>query len=469
MNTPWSDPRVMAVRVSHDDERGFTAALRRIGQMLGWTAPGFAAFAHVVTRRPRVVVKPNWVMHANAGAGGSDALVTSPNLVRAVVAEVVASGPASVVLGDAPLQSCDFGRLMTIGGLGAWARDLAAREPRFRGVRDYRRTICQSENGFRAVVTEDVVPSEQFIEFDLGRDSLLEPVSAAGAPFRVTQYDPRRLARMHRSGRHCYLVARDFIDADLVVNLPKLKTHRKAGLTAAIKNLVGINGNKEYLPHHRRHSPDRGGDCYPTRSAVKAMLELAFERVDMASSLAAARTWQIAAGVLSRALALTGDEIGVEGSWSGNDTVWRMSLDLNRILLYGRADGTLSDTRQREVVHVVDAVCAGQGDGPLAPEPLPLGVILGAGNAAAADWVAARLLRYEPDRIPIVREAFGRFRWPVSPFEPTSVSLAGDLGHGLAHTLLDGQGDGPAVRHPAGWRDAAVSAPHVATAVEASR
>jgi hypothetical protein len=260
---------------------------------------------------------------------------------------------------------------------------------------------------------------------------------------------------MHGPGRHCYLVARDFIDADLVVNLPKLKTHRKAGLTAALKNLVGINGNKEYLPHHRRHAPEQGGDCYPTRSAVKAMLEHAFERIDMAPSPAAARPWRLAVRVLSRALAATGDEIGVEGSWSGNDTVWRMSLDLNRILLYGRADGTLSDTRQREVVHVVDAVCAGQGDGPLAPEPLRLGLVLGAGNAAAADRVGASLLRYDPARIPIVREAFGRFRWPVTPFQPTAVCLAGDPGDGDAHALLAGQGDGPAVRHPAGWRDAA--------------
>jgi len=30
-----------------------------------------------------------------------------------------------------------------------------------------------------------------------------------------------------------------------------LKLHRKAGITCALKNLIGINGNKEYLPHHR--------------------------------------------------------------------------------------------------------------------------------------------------------------------------------------------------------------------------
>ena len=28
------------------------------------------------------------------------------------------------------------------------------------------------------------------------------------------------------------------------------------------------------------------------------------------------------------------------GNWSGNDTCWRMALDLNRALLYGNPDGT---------------------------------------------------------------------------------------------------------------------------------
>ena len=55
-----------------------------------------------------------------------------------------------------------------------------------------------------------------------------------------------------RRGRHRYLVARELIEADVVFNVPKLKTHKKAGVTGALKNLVGINGHKAYLPHHRK-------------------------------------------------------------------------------------------------------------------------------------------------------------------------------------------------------------------------
>ena len=74
------------------------------------------------------------------------------------------------------------------------------------------------------------------------------------------------MRRTHAPGRHQYLVAREVIEADVIVNLPKLKTHKKAGVTCALKNLIGINGNKEYLPHHRVGGAERGGDCYPAAS-----------------------------------------------------------------------------------------------------------------------------------------------------------------------------------------------------------
>jgi hypothetical protein len=263
------------------------------------------------------------------------------------------------------------------------------------------------------------------------------------------------MARTHAPGRHRYLVARQVMEADVVINLPKLKTHKKAGITCALKNLIGINGNKEFLPHHRVGGAGAGGDCYPGASPVKRLLERTLDVQNSTRVPSVARACDGVARVLSFAAARSGDGLGVEGSWSGNDTLWRTCLDLNRILLYGRPDGTLADVPQRRVIHLVDAVVAGQGDGPLAPRPLPLGLLLAGGNAAAVDHVGARLLRYDPARIPISREAFGAFRWPLADFRAADVALAGDLGTGPADLLIDPDYD---VLHPLGWRDAAASA-----------
>jgi hypothetical protein len=81
---------------------------------------------------------------------------------------------------------------------------------------------------------------------------------------------------------------------------------------------------------------------------------------------------------------------GVEGSWHGNDTVWRMSLDLQRLLRYGRVDGTMGDAPAREIVTVTDAIIAGEGEGPLASTPYPLGLLTLAPAAVGGSTPAAR-------------------------------------------------------------------------------
>src|SRR5687768_17691117 len=99
------------------------------------------------------------------------------------------------------------------------------------------------------------------------------------------------MAKTHGKGRHRYLVAKDVLDADVVINLPKLKTHRKAGVTCALKNLIGINGNKEFLPHHRVGGAEAGGDCYPGSSRTKRALEFVLDRENASTSYRTARVW----------------------------------------------------------------------------------------------------------------------------------------------------------------------------------
>ncbi|SFB14008.1 DUF362 domain-containing protein [Selenomonas ruminantium] len=54
--------------------------------------------------------------------------------------------------------------------------------------------------------------------------------------------------RHQAPGIHNYNVSEVVLEADVVISLPKPKTHRFGGVTAALKNMVGINANKECLP-----------------------------------------------------------------------------------------------------------------------------------------------------------------------------------------------------------------------------
>ena len=64
------------------------------------------------------------------------------------------------------------------------------------------------------------------------------------------------------------------------------------------------------------------------------------------------------------------------GNWWGNDTVWRMCLDLNKIVLYGSPDGSFRPaTREHRKRHyvLIDGILAGQGRGPMNPGSSPRG------------------------------------------------------------------------------------------------
>jgi uncharacterized protein (DUF362 family) len=433
-------------------ESMLAAAVQRLASDLRWSAEGKGPFGALIGPGSHVLIKPNWVLHHNQGDGGMEPMITHHSVIKAVVEAVLQADPAEVVVGDAPIQTCDFAKLVEVGDVAAWADALTKADSRFKGVKDFRRTTSKYLNGVR-VADENLLPEDEFVLFDLGADSLLEPITDEKDDFRVTCYDPRLMAKTHGRGRHRYLVARDVIAADVVINLPKLKTHKKAGITCALKNLIGINGNKEYLPHHRIGGTNLGGDCYPGDSKIKRMLEYAADQQNTSDSAPVEKAWGVVATQLNRMLHLAGDKLGIEGSWSGNDTIWRTGLDLNRILLYGELDGGMASAPRRRVVHLVDAIVAGQGDGPLSPQPLPLGLLFAGDNAACVDWFGAYLLGYDPQLLPIVREAFGHFNWPIATSRPDEITVSGAWGEGKVAEVIDDET--PTVIHPIGWRDAA--------------
>jgi uncharacterized protein (DUF362 family) len=368
----------------------------------------------------RLVLKPNWVVHMNESGDGLDCLVTHTSVIEAVLQYVVLARPASVVLGDAPIQRCDFEKLRRdcnldeiVSGFLNQGLNLA--------LRDFRRTLL-AVDGRKALRLENRAPIERFVVFDMKEQSLLEPVTEGGK-FRVTVYNPDLLERTHCRGRHQYLVARDTVEADLVINLPKLKCHQKACITGALKNLVGINGNKEYLPHHRKGGGEGGGDCYSGRWFSKRIAEDLLDWANRSGSPEMTRGLVRAAEIFTRSACYLGADDNLEGAWYGNDTIWRTCLDLQRILVYGRSDGSLADERQRQVVTITDAVLAGEGNGPLAPAPVNAGFVSGALNPAAADWVHARLMGFDPLRIPLVRESFSEFSYPVATFAPGEIEV----------------------------------------------
>jgi uncharacterized protein (DUF362 family) len=370
----------------------------------------------------KILLKPNWVRDRNNLNNGSfECLVTHPSVIEAVLEYLIKTHPAQIIVGDAPIQGCDFEVLSRKCKLN----DMKTRFEKMGyniSIRDFRMTkMLRSKYGEKKELCRDL---NDYCLFDLGNTSWLAPITTKNTEFRVTQYNPDKLKENHCLGTHRYLIAREVVDADVVINLPKLKTHKKAGITGALKNMVGINGFKEYLPHHRKGSPLKGGDCYPKGGLLKNLAENCFDKANKGKTQHYRYFYFNIAAIANRLDAVffkSGRNI--EGSWYGNDTVWRMCLDLQRILHYGKIDGKIADTFQRKVITITDAIIAGDGEGPLTPNPVPLGVMTLGTNVAALEWVHSILMRFNPEKIQLLANAFAQNEWPLADFAPSDIQV----------------------------------------------
>jgi len=384
----------------------------------------------------RVVLKPNWVLHENRAGAGLDCLVTHPSVIEAALEYVALTRPSEVTIGDAPLQGCDFQALMDACGIDKMVGRFRDRGLPVR-IADFRRTILRGR-GFADARAENCRDLDAYVLFDLAEQSLLEPLARDAGKFRVTMYDPALLNGTHAPGKHQYLVAREVIAAGVVLSLPKLKSHKKSCITGALKNMVGINGNKEFLPHHRKGGSASGGDCYAGQSWLKSRAEDLLDAANGRPEGWARRSLAQAAELAARSAQRLGADDNLEGSWYGNDTVWRTVLDLQRILRYGKLDGSLDPAPQRTVITLTDAIVGGEGEGPLASTPIASGFLTGALNPAAAEWVHARLMGFDPCRIPLVREAFGDFPYPLASFSPAGICVAGEVASPVSFRPAEG-------------------------------
>ena len=379
----------------------------------------------------RIVIKPNWVLHETDPAFPIRALVTDARLVEAVVESCLElfPGAESLVVGDCPLQWADWPRLCQQSGL----TDKRQRLTEISGGRvqfqDWRREVfAMNSGGFLVPAAGEHGDPAGYREVSLGPRSHLEPIAAQSHRFAVNDYRSSITSRHHSPGRHSYLVSQSVLDADLFINLPKWKTHQKSALTAALKNLVGINGDKAYLPHFRRGAPRWGGDEYAddhrwlywlqttlreqTQKRSPLLFKLLKPGWELVKRLRGLKTKLTDASQTPRNFYTAG------GAWHGNDTVWRMIYDLNLIIQCADRTGQLHDQPQRHYVCMVDALVSGEGNGPLQPLPRETDWLVFGEDPLAIDIALAHFMGYAPLKVPLVARHldylgpnWGRFDW----------------------------------------------------------
>jgi uncharacterized protein (DUF362 family) len=375
-------------------------------------------------RQIHVVVKPNWVQHRAESSDAWEALITSPGLVEQVVRAVAAltNGRAVVSVCDAPHTVADFEAILDRGALRQRLARVRAEWPELElEIIDLRRERWTQQGNIVVGREPNAEDPRGYTAVNLGPRSCLYRHRGEGR-FYGADYDRQGVNRHHHDERHEYLLAGTPLDADLFINLPKLKTHRKTGITCALKNLVGINGDKNWLPHHTDGCPGDGGDERPSlgwADWVEMRIKPFVQTATLKAPALAGAVYRLARRRGPAAFD-SGRPTIRNGNWQGNDTCWRMALDLNRALLFANRDGTLrTATQPKHYFCIVDGIVGGQGNGPIDPDPVFSNVLIAGENPAEIDAVAARLMGFAIERLPIVSRAFDAHELPIaqSPLE----------------------------------------------------
>jgi uncharacterized protein (DUF362 family) len=410
----------------------------------------------LISKGQRVLIKPNFVLHFNAGGGPLEAVTTHPAVLRAIVdyVAIALDGLGEIIIGDAPQMNCDLATLYRASGMDGLTAFLKENCPAL-GISFRALDFRQEQTFYKYGIVWERKPVDsgagRAVEVDVGGESFMEAIDSR----RLYGADYRRSETIgaHRYHRHQYVIASAVLSSDVVISVPKLKVHRKVGTTLNLKNMVGINTDKNHLAHYRTGSEREGGDEFSDPRwddrAERALTDLLLGtnwRVGKYPFLLW-RAFRKLYGSLNKGGARPRATFG---NWHGNDTAWRMVLDLNRILMFADAEGELHSEPRRRYFSVIDGVVGGEGEGPLHPNAYSSGVVLAGFNPVAVDWVGTRLMGFDPARIPLYVNALKQARDWLSDFDIRQCRVITNVSEW--QSVLESDETIFKFRAPEGWR-----------------
>lgn len=336
------------------------SALNNMFKMLGY--PIDNPLGEIIKPGMTVFIKPNWVASKwRESCSHKDDLyciITHPNVLEVVVDYVALAlnGNGKIIIGDNPSIDADFGELMRVLKI----EHLKTKYDVPCEILDLRPLIC---NDLKNYGNQDKMLS-------VGGDPLGQEVINLGKRSLLYNLNPRLFRGVfeqrsdtiaaHTKDTQLYGFSKTIYDADVFVSIPKMKTHHKVGVTLNLKGLVGAVAEKNHLVHWRVGFPSIGGDEYP----------------DFAS-------WFL--GLFKK--------VKERGAWNGNDTIWRMVVDLYHAMYL----------KERKYFSVVDGIIGGEGKGPFCAYSKNSKVLLAGENLLAVDLVTTKLMGLDPYQIPYLK------------------------------------------------------------------
>ena len=412
------------------EEANVRECLERLLYQLGLDRSNYGSarwnpLKEIIEKGDRVLLKPNLIRQSHLLNPAWEHVITHGAVVRAVVHYVfkALSGTGEIIIADGPQIDSDYDKIYEVLRFGELKQHYQREHGYPLTFLDLReeRWVTKDE----VIVERIKLPGDPagYVEFDLADGSEFVGHQSSGKYYGA-DYDFRQTQDYHSNGRNRYRLSRTALEADVFINLPKLKTHKKTGVTLSLKNLVGIHGDRNYLPHHTLGTPREGGDEFKSDDLKSALQSRVTQRFKRALTQRGGTGGTVVRAVKRMGYQVFGstEEVIRSGNWYGNDTTWRMALDINKLLFYGSADGTFHNhPEKRRYLTIVDGIIAGEGNGPMAPDPKPCGVLVGGFNPVAVDTVCATLMGFDYQRLPVVARAWQSRHLPLVDYTPEEI------------------------------------------------
>ncbi len=349
----------MKVAIEHADNYRLDTVketLKKCFQDLGM--PIENPFAEIIKPGDKVFIKPNWVASKwRESCDHKDSLycvITHPSIIEAVAdfVDMALKGSGEIIIGDNPSIDADFSELMSFTEIKRLEQKYSVKTT----ILDLRPLVCDDlkNYGKKNLMVKQAGDPNGMVEVNLGKESLLYGIDPTR--FRGVFDEREETIASHTADTQLYTFARTLYEADVYISIPKMKTHQKVGATLNLKGLVGTISNKNQLVHWQVGYPEIHGDEYPSKE-----------------------TWEV--GQVAK--------VKHRGAWPGNDTIWRMVVDLYKGML----------KKKRKYFSVVDGIVGGEGQGPFCPTSKFSNTIIMGEDLFEVDCVTARYMGFDPRRI----------------------------------------------------------------------
>ena len=396
--------------------------MRNVLNKMGYDSENFNTkewnpFGVFINKGDKVLIKPNFVLYTRKNPF---TVITHPSILRFIIdyTFIATGSTGKVIVGDAPQMNADINELLECTKLPKLIELLQKNGVPVKFL-DFRGEIVEVKKGIWIVRDKGEIKDNHII-VDIGRNSLLYALEKEGKDnFYGAEYNRKIVNYHHSIYRNEYSISKTLLDSDVVISVPKLKTHKKVGVTLNLKNFVGINTHKNYLPHYRIGSPSLGGDSYPSMNSFLDRLKfLNYIFRDWFLSPHNSRLGRFFHRLLGYRRFIeylilkllfpkfqSYYKLLYDGNWQGNDTVWRTVLDLNIILRYINKKGILENKVQRKFFSVIDGIIGGENEGPLKPTEKKSRIVLFGKNLLETDLVATKIMGFDYKDIPLLKNA----------------------------------------------------------------